>query len=299
MATGHEARIGVCLISRSPAIRQLPVVLSTLPDELLSSWLGRHAHFYGVSGTHMLRHCNLEARSLRSLDLALSPYDQRHLAHAFRCDPRSIRKMTQSRDGIHPAGLIATTRPMQVCGRCVSRHRATPATSGALLRSWMEGWRIHCPVCGTAMQDARPLDLLTRIDPGHPLLDRVAVHARQGELMMVKAMRKGRTGKPLIALMRNLLLPRTSQPKEATHAGQIPRLLDTVVPGFDRYLRHSHPDFRRPGTLLLPISIRLPVLAGVARVASRVDHWVDRLLSATPESAQRDLATCFRGLTGA
>jgi hypothetical protein len=149
------------------------------------------------------------------------------------------------------------------------------------------------------MQDARPLNLLTRINPGHPLLARVAVHARQGELMMANAVVRGRTGRPLVALMRNLLLPRTSRPSDAWHAGQIPRLLDAVVPGFDRYLRHSHPDFRRPGTLLLPISIRIPVLAGVARVANRVDHWVDRLLSAAPPSTRRDLAACFQGLTGA
>lgn len=298
MATSHEARIGVCLISPGPAIRPLPVVLSALPDELLSSWLSRHARFYGVSGGRILRHCGLDAPSLRSLDFALSPYDQRHLAHAFRCDPWSIRKMTQPRDGIHPAGLIATTRPMQMCRRCVSRHRATSATSGALLRSWMEGWRIHCPVCGMAMQDARPLNLLTRVDPGHPLLAGVAVHARQGELMMVNAVGRGRTSNPLAALMRNLLLPRASRPKEASYVGQVPRLLDMVVPGFDRYLRYSHPDFRRPGNLLLPISIRIPVLAGVARVANRVEHWVDRLLGATPESTRRDLAACLQDLTG-
>jgi hypothetical protein len=44
--------------------------------------------------------------------------------------------------------------------------------------------------------------------------------------------------------------------------------LDVVVPGFDRFLHQSIPDFRLPGTLLLPISVRMPVLAGIAQVVS-------------------------------
>jgi hypothetical protein len=31
------------------AKKQLPVVLPPVPDELLSSWIARHAAFYGVS----------------------------------------------------------------------------------------------------------------------------------------------------------------------------------------------------------------------------------------------------------
>jgi len=37
--------------------RQLPVVLPPYPDELLSSWIGRHAAFYLVLPLVMLRHC--------------------------------------------------------------------------------------------------------------------------------------------------------------------------------------------------------------------------------------------------
>ena len=115
--------------------------------------------------------------------------------------------------------------------------------------------------------------------------------------MMVNAVGRGRR-------VQSLPLCGTSCCREylvaerASYVGQIPRLLDMVVPGFDRFLHYSQPDFRRPGNLLLPISIRIPVLAGVARVANRVEHWVDRLLSATPESTRRDLAACFQGLTG-
>ena len=51
--------------------------------------------------------------------------------------------------------------------------------------------------------------------------------------------------------------------------------------------------FRRPGTLLLPISIRIPVLAGIARVASRPDRLAERLLGAVAETARPGLAECF------
>lgn len=287
------------MISRGTSVRQLPVVLPPLADELLSSWLNRHANFYRVSGGHLLRHCSLEAGSLRDLDLKLTPHDQRRLAHLFRYDPRAIRKMTQSQGRSHPAGLIATVRPMQACRCCISRHRVDPVTRGARLRSWMEGWRMGCPVCGTAMEDSRPLNLLTRTDPGNPFLVRVAELARQGELMVTRAARLGRPGKPVIALMRSLLLPRASRSREASSAGEIPRLLDTVVPGFDRFLHQSHPGFRRPGTLLLPISIRIPVLAGVAEVASRPRHWAESLLGAVAETARPGLVACFSELMAA
>ena len=279
--------------------RPLPVVLPPLADELLSSWVNRHASFYGVTTGRLLRHCSLEAASLRDLDLKLMSHDQRRLAHLFRYDPRMIRKMTQSRGRSLPIGLIATIRPMQVCRCCLSRHWAEPVTRGARLRNWMEGWRISCPLCGMAMEDARPLNLLTRADPAHPFLQRLAAPARQGELTMTRAIRLGRPDRPVVALMRSLLLPRASRLRKASCACQIPRLLDMVVPGFDRFLHQSIPDVRLPGTLLLPISVRIPVLAGIAQVISRPDRWAETLLGAVAETARPGLAGCLRRLTDA
>ena len=51
----------------------LPVTLPPLPGEFLSSWISRHAEFYGVTPLTMLRHCLPEAASLRAIDLTL-PY---------------------------------------------------------------------------------------------------------------------------------------------------------------------------------------------------------------------------------
>jgi len=287
MATDDQPRNGLRL---THAVRPFPVVLPALPDELLSSWVQRHANFYGVSGGRLLRHCGLDAVSLRSLDLALTAYNQRRLAHVLRSDRRVIRKMMQSCGRSRPEGLIATDRPMQVCKRCRGRHQAEPETRGARLRSWMEGWRISCPLCGTPLEDSRPLNLLTRADPADPLLVRVAEHAAEGALIMGQAVRRERAGRPFVTLMRSLLLPR-ARTQQAVE--DIPRLLELVVPGFDDFLRRSNPSFQRPGTLLLPMSIRIPVLAGVSRVARRPADWAESLLSAVGQGALFGLTACF------
>ena len=292
MAADDEPRSGLRL---TRAVRPLPVVLPALPDELLSSWLQRHANFYGVSGGRLLRHCGLDAVSLRSLDLTLTAYDRCQLACALRSDQRIIRRMTQSCGRSCPDALIATDRPMQVCKRCRGRHQAKPETRGARLRSWMEGWRLTCPLCGTSLEDSRPLNLIMRADPADPLLVGLAESAAEGERIMGQAVHRERAGRPFVNLMRSLLLPR-ARPQQGSPAADIPRLLELVVPGFDDFLRHSNPGFRRPSTLLLPMSIRIPVLAGVGRVASRPADWADSLLSAVAQSALSGLVSCFREL---
>jgi hypothetical protein len=292
MAADDQSRNGLRL---THAVRPFPVVLPALPDELLSSWFQRHANFYGVSAGRLLRHCGMDAVSLRSLDFSLTAYDQRQLTYVLRSNQRVIWRMMQSRGRSCPEALIATDRPMQACRRCRGRHQAEPETRGARLRSWMEGWRLSCPLCGTPLEDARPLNLIMRADPADPLLVGVAEHAAEGELIIGQAVRRNRSGTPFVTLMRNLLLPRARQ-QQGSPVADIPRLLEMVVPGFDDFLRHLSPGFRRPGTLLLPMSIRIPVLAGVTRVARRPTDWVESLLGAVGQSALAGLTACFREL---
>ena len=56
---------------RSPT-RRLPVILPSVADEILSSWINRHAAFYGVPPLTMLRHSLPTISSLRSGDLRLT-----------------------------------------------------------------------------------------------------------------------------------------------------------------------------------------------------------------------------------
>jgi len=279
------------------ALRPLPVVLPALRDELLSSWLSRHAVFYGVYGGQLLRRCGVNAPSLRHLDLCLSRNNVHRLAATFRCDPTTIRRMTQLPSGRRPDGLIATVRPMQFCGRCIVRHRAVEVTRGARLRSWMEGWRLSCPVCGGRLKDARPIDVLTKVDADDPFLASVADLARRGERLVDAVIGKaGPAGVLITALLRLLLAPREATSEDRQDRSTIPRLLDAVVPGFDAHLRQHHPGFHRPGTLLLPISIRVPVLAGASIVAARPDAWADPLRNAAGKVVASHVDTCLRSL---
>jgi hypothetical protein len=288
------------MIFGPPAVRAFPVILPALSDELLSSWLRRHAEFYRVGEGRILRHCLLDVPTFRHLDLGLAVRDQHRLGDVLRCGALAIRRMTQSRNGKVPMGPVATVRPMQVCKQCVGRHGATAVTRGARLRSWMEGWRISCPVCGARLDDARPTDLATSVDATEPLLVRTVAHARNGELLIDKGVRhSGRAGTPLIELMRVLLLPRPIYSERRSSRTVLPRLLDVVVSGFDEHLREHHPHFRPPGTLLLPISVRIPVLAGVSMVATRPDYWAERLIGSAGVDIRDRLISCLRNLCAA
>ena len=74
--------------------RQLPVRLRPFIDELLSSWLCRHASFYAVPPLVMLQHCLPEVSSLRVADLDLSAVQASRLANALSIEPGAVRAMT-------------------------------------------------------------------------------------------------------------------------------------------------------------------------------------------------------------
>ena len=49
-------------------LRPLPVVLRPRSDELLSSWLTRHAAYYGVTRRRLLDHVGISSPSVEALD---------------------------------------------------------------------------------------------------------------------------------------------------------------------------------------------------------------------------------------
>lgn len=131
--------------SRRQQVRPLPVILPPLRDELLSSWVNRHAAFVGISSVLFLRHCHIDVPTVRDLDLRLTRRHGTLLAEILRCSPHLVRNMTQSRGGRVRSDLVAIRQPAQFCPACARRHATNPVTHGTLLRSWMEGWRITCP----------------------------------------------------------------------------------------------------------------------------------------------------------
>lgn len=74
--------------------RQLPVRLPPYPDELLSSWINRHATFYAVPPLVMLRHCLPEASAVRAADLHLCNDQEIRLANIFATEPAVVHRMT-------------------------------------------------------------------------------------------------------------------------------------------------------------------------------------------------------------
>jgi hypothetical protein len=47
---------------------------------------------------------------------------------------------------------------------------------------------------------------------------------------------------------------------------------------------------------MLPLGVRIPVLAGVATVLRRPEHWIDKLLAAAVPPHQAGLLRCVRTL---
>jgi hypothetical protein len=82
--------------------------------------------------------------------------------------------------------------------------------------------------------------------------------------------------------MRILLLPRPSVSENGRCRTAVPRLLNVVVAGFDQYLEEHYPHYRSPGTFVLAMAVRVPVLAGVGVVVSQPDYWAERLLEVPP-----------------
>lgn len=273
-------------------IRPLPVILPPLADELLSSWVSRHAAFVGVSATLFLRHYHIDVRTARDLDVRLSPDDRTRLADVLRCAPHLVHNMTQSRGGKVRSRLVAVRQRSQFCRACARRHAANRPTRGAWLRSWMEGWRITCPVCGAALEDFRLYTRLFRADPRDPLLMKIESRARDGEQIMDRASTCQCGGSAHAALMRSLLLAQTPTSRKLGITSTAPRLLDLVVPGSEEFFQRLAPENWLSTSRMLPLSVRIPVLAGVAAVSMRPDHWLEKLLCAAAPAHQAALRQC-------
>src|SRR5260370_29931938 len=102
------------MTSDGGATKPLPVVLAPVTDELLSSWIARHAAFYGVAPLTMLRHGIPDASSLRTIDTTPTPEQANLVAHLFRCEPVDIRRMTFA-DLSKAAGPPGATKSLPPC----------------------------------------------------------------------------------------------------------------------------------------------------------------------------------------
>lgn len=233
--------------------RQLPVRLAPHPDELLSSWIGRHAAFYAVPPLAMLRHGLPEASSLHAADRSLNGDQVIRLAGLFSTEPAVVRRTTFSNIAPSSRRLIAA-RPLQFCSAChPGEHEPRP-----LLRSQFLGWRITCPLCGDLFRCARGHD---RPSP----FDRHQGAALVGERLLDDEAERGvRTWTSPAEIARLLLMRRVPRPLPREYEPWRFRVLGAIIPDLDDVVeRRSLPT---PANPVLPLHLRPALLAGVAIV---------------------------------
>jgi hypothetical protein len=244
-------------------IKPLPVVRRAQPDELLSSWLTRHARFYGVGRLRLLHHCRLSSPSLEALDQEISFGQQIMLAGFFHREPSEIAAM--SHVAIRPEfrSLVRRTLPVQRRRYCFEVAEQSEA-SGAIGKSWMQGWRITCRVCGNRLTDT-PATLESKTQSGH--FAEYREMACEGETIFESCISGPRQSGPSpITVLRPLLMPRWTAPRELWSGYRPSRLLNVVLPGFDDVaysLRLKPTQFHN---FVHFVWLRIPLLAGVAFV---------------------------------
>jgi hypothetical protein len=246
--------------------RQLPVCLPPVADELLSSWIGRHAAFYAVPPLVMLRHCLPEFRSLRAADLHLSGDQEIRLARMFATKPAAVRRMTFTNVAL-PSRRMIDARPLQCCTNCSSGH----AGLAPILRSQFLGWRITCPLCGDVLQGVN--------DGPSPFRQCLGV-ARRGEKLLDDEAWRGSKGWASPAeIARLLLMRRVPLPPPPESEFWRLRVLGSIIPELDETLAAECTNFPTPQNPVLPLHLRPALLAGVAivhRAGAEMLHMLRR-----------------------
>ncbi|MHB2267885.1 TniQ family protein [Aliihoeflea sp. PC F10.4] len=244
------------MIENTP-LRQLPVRLPPHCNELLSSWIGRHAAFYAVPPLVMLRHCLPEASSLRAVDLQLSSDQEIRLADMFVTESASLRQKTFANIAKSSRRLIAS-QPAQVCTNCHPGH-AEPAP---ILRSQLLGWRITCPLCGSHLRHTGGGELPSPFQ-------QYRVAALRGEKLLDDEAERGiRTWASPAGIVRLLLMRRAVLPFPGEEEMWRFRVLGKIIPELDELLPEICTSFPTPQNPILPLHLRPALLAGVAMVHS-------------------------------
>jgi hypothetical protein len=92
----------------APPAKPLPVIVSPIVDELLSSWLKRTAHIYGVSARDVLTHFGVKPPdSLRQVDFAQPLEVKTRLAWGLRTNAARIQRAGHPIPIRHANELIA------------------------------------------------------------------------------------------------------------------------------------------------------------------------------------------------
>ena len=248
------------------ALRSLPVRLPPYPDELLSSWISRHAAFYAVPPLVMLRHCLPEVASLRAADVYLDGDQIVRLAKIFSADPAAVRRMTFG-NVLQSSHRLIAAGPVQFCKNCSPNHTAPTPT----LRSQSLGWRITCPLCGDQLRGADGSELPSPFRQYHSA-------ARRGERLLDDEAERGvRTWASPSDIARLLLMRRVPRyPSRDLELWRF-RVLGVIITDLDDILAAEQESMPTPARPIVSLHLRPALLAGVG-IVEHVGPEIFRML---------------------
>jgi TniQ len=247
--------------------KPLPVVLKPVLDELLSSWLGRHATYYGGTGPFFANWLMLGTSNLSTLDHRLGLLQVARLSEKLRCDPIALVGMTFVDKLEQSSDIICRGRVPQICRPCVDRYTQENA-SEAISKHWRKAWRVTCPVCGSPLSDT-----IEHHDNRESLRDtspfgRLWSEALAGEELIERFLGSDDSFEYSPITLMRLLLVQTWRPLSASYSYEsaIGWVIGTVFPDFDVLARPIKRRITHNAISTLPICFRPALLAGLSRV---------------------------------
>jgi hypothetical protein len=254
--------------------RALPLIVPPRVDELLSSWLTRIAQDYYIPPRSLLTHMGLSSPSVERLDLTLTFAQAIAMSGFVRQPPGAIIGMTHTKLPADCQTLVRVKHPQQSCRSCALQLKRDGA-AGAVLKSWMQGWRVTCRACGGAMAD-----VWSDVDRAGPTASRqFGDDARAGEeIIEAYAGRRQSFQVSPATMLRLLLLRRRPTPQEIRDQPELPRrLIGTIIPEFDTIADDHGLNTAIGRSAVLPMIIRVRLLAGVAAVMTNPIEQLSRL----------------------
>lgn len=205
----------------------------------------------------------------------------------FHREPCEIAAM--SHVAIRPEfrSLIRRSLPVQQCQYCAEAAEPSEA-AGAIGKSWMQGWRITCRVCGNPLVDTAASRQLG-MQSGH-FAEHWETACAGEQFFESRTSSSSNLGPSPMTVLRLLMLPRWPHPHEMWSGYRQSRLLNVVLPGFDdlvHTLKLKPALFRN---FFLPVDLRVPLLAGVAVVMRNPGNMISKLRDNTRSHDRRRFA---------
>lgn len=288
----------------APPLRPIPVITRRVPDELLSSWLTRCAHYYKTSPQQLIRHMGIVWSTLpghhvssicieRGLDFRPPLSIAKRIAWCLHVRATTIIEHTHPvRLGdVNTESLVkigGTSLPCRHCQRAFAAGECPPR-----LKSWFEPWRIQCGRClrpynfGNQARSARKDYQLygpQRVPP------RLWQDALRGSTIVDRWLHRAPCGLiPPLWVVRLL-----KQPLAGSRTGRNERLLSVLVPeaaaGIFRPSRAS-------GDLSASaLPHRISFLAGLARFNDAPTHTLGEFEARATPAGRRNINDILNAL---